>query len=77
MVDVVDTYSRHEHFPEIKIRKLSCVHRILISKTDKFKSAFKLLLTNPGRKLWPILVYCIFKSHKLFKLIFKDNKSLN
>ncbi len=54
------------------------VHRILISKTDKFKSAFRLLLTNPGRKLWPILVLLyFFKSNKLFKLLFKDHKSLN
>ena len=50
-------------------------------KTDKLKSAFKLRLTSPGRKLLPILVYCILKSNKLFKLLFKllfkDNKILN
>ena len=71
VVDVADTSSRqhHELLPEINIRKVSYGHRIskLFSflKTDKFKSAFKLLLASPGRKLWPILVYCIFKANKL------------
>ena len=52
----------HELLPEIKIRKVSYVHRIYFEiafflKTDKFKSAFKLRLASPGRKLWPILVF--------------------
>ena len=56
----------HEHLPEINIRKVSYVHRIYFEivffpKTDKFKSAFKLLLTSPGRKLWPILVLLYFQ----------------
>ncbi len=57
---------RHEHLPEIKIRRVSYVHfEIFFLKTDKLKSAFKLRLASPGRKLLPILVYCIFKSNKL------------
>ncbi len=82
----MDTSSRHvnfvdEHLPEIKIRKASEIHLILkfeitfFLKTDKLKSAFKLCLTSPGRKLLPILVYCIFKSNELlFKLILKTIK---
>jgi hypothetical protein len=80
-VDVVDTSSRHEHLPEIKIRKVSYVHRIFnfeitfFLKTDKFKSVFKLLLTNPGRKLWPILVLLYFQiQQNLPNQFFKDNK---
>ena len=68
VVDVADTSSRqhHELLPEINIRKVSYVHRIYFKiaffpKTDKFKSAFKLLLTSPGRKLWPILVLLYFQ----------------
>jgi hypothetical protein len=68
VVDVADTSSRqhHELLPEINIRKVSYVHRIYFEiaffpKTDKFKSAFKLLLTSPGRKLWPILVLLYFQ----------------
>jgi hypothetical protein len=75
--DVVDTSSRHEHLPEIKIRLWKASEfTILIFeitfflKTDKLKSAFKLRLTSPGRKLWPILVYCILKANKLFKFNF-------
>ena len=56
--DVVDTSSRHEHLPEIKIRLWKASEfTILIFeitfflKTDKLKSAFKLRLTSPGRKL--------------------------
>ena len=57
---------RHEHLPEIKIRRVSYVHiEIFFLKTDTFKSAFKLRLASPGRKLLPILVYCILKANKL------------
>jgi hypothetical protein len=46
---------RHEHLPEIKIRRVSYVHfEIFFLKTDTFKSAFKLRLASPGRKLLPI-----------------------
>ena len=67
VVDVADTSSRQHHeLLEINIRKVSYVHRIYFEiaffpKTDKFKSAFKLLLTSPGRKLWPILVLLYFQ----------------
>jgi hypothetical protein len=44
-----------------------------LSQTDKLKSAFKLLLASPGRKLLPILVYCIFKCNKLFFKLIKYN----
>jgi hypothetical protein len=70
--DVVDTSSRHEHIPEIKIRLWKASEFTILNfeitfflKTDKLKSAFKLRLTSTGRKLWPILVYCILKANKL------------
>ncbi len=75
--DVVDTSLRHEHLPEIKLRlwKASEFTTLIFEitlppKTDKLKSAFKLRLTSPGRKLWPILVYCILKANKLLKFNF-------
>ena len=56
--DVVDTSSRHEHIPEIKIRLWKASEFTILNfeitfflKTDKLKSAFKLRLTSPGRKL--------------------------
>ena len=77
LFDVSDTSSRlvnffDEHLPEIKIRKASEIHFkfkfeiAFFLKTDEFKSAFKLLLTNPGRKLWLILILLyFFKVNKL------------
>ena len=57
----------HEHLPEIKIRlgKASEFTILIFEitfflKTDKLKSAFKLRLTSPGRKLWPILFLLYF-----------------
>jgi hypothetical protein len=58
----------HEHLPEIKIRlgKASEFTILIFEitfflKTDKLKSAFKLRLTSPGRKLLPILVLLYFQ----------------
>ena len=84
VVDVADTSSRHcvnimNIFLRLKLDQESIrVHfEIFFLKTDKLKSVFKLRLTSPGRKLWPILVYCILKANKLFKFNFKDSKSSN
>ncbi len=68
----VDTSSRHhDHFPEIN--RLEKYHMFIeffeiafFLKLINFKSAFKLPVSNPGRKLWPILFYCILKANKLF-----------
>ncbi len=61
--------TRHlEHLPEIKIRKASEIHFkfkfeiAFFIKTDEFKSAFKLRLTSPGRKLLPFLVLLYFSN---------------
>jgi len=74
-VDVVDVARQHEHLPEIKIRLWKASEfTILIFeitfflKTDKLKSAFKLRLTSPGRKLWPILVLLYFQIQQTNKI---------
>ncbi len=59
----------HEHLPEIKIRLGKASEFTLLNfeitfflKTDKLKSAFKLRLTSPGRRLLPIQIKCFKKS---------------
>ena len=71
----MDTSSRHEHqpLPEIKIRLWKASEFTILNfeitfflKTDKLKSAFKLRIASPGRKLWPILVLLYFQITQTF-----------